>query len=84
MLSGEELPEGTYHHSDIKVNSHSGRFATLTVTSDGFRWLADNGEIEWIETSPYFLPSNTVGSALTFKFFGKFIYQPSSSGLYWH
>ena len=64
MLSGEELPEGVYQHSEIKVNSHSGRFATLTVTSDGFRWLADKGEIEWIETSPYFLPSNTVGAGI--------------------
>ena len=64
MLSGEELPEGTYSHDEIKVNSHSGRFATLTVSTDGFRWLSEQGAIEWIETSPYFLPSNTVGAEI--------------------
>ena len=64
MLSGEELPEGTYSHSDIKVNSHGGRFATLTVNTDGFRWLTMQGEIEWVETSPYFLPTNTVGAGI--------------------
>ncbi|MDG1551183.1 MAG: S8 family serine peptidase, partial [Candidatus Poseidoniaceae archaeon] len=64
MLSGEELPEGTYSHRSIKVNSHDGRFATLTVNSDSFRWLVMQGEIEWVETSPYFLPSNTVGAGI--------------------
>ena len=64
MLSGEELPEGTYDNSEIKVNSHSGRFATLSVTTDGFRWLAEKGEIEWLETAPYFLPTNTVGAGI--------------------
>jgi hypothetical protein len=64
MLSGEELPEGTYSHRSIKVNSHDGRFATLTVNADSFRWLVMQGEIEWVETSPYFLPSNTVGAGI--------------------
>ena len=61
MLSGTELPDGIEARDDIEVDSHSGRFATLTIAPTALAWLADHHMVEWIETRPYYEITNREG-----------------------
>ena len=61
VLSGEELPEGINQRSNIALDAHSGRFATMAIDAEGLAWLAAQPEIEWIEAKPFFEILNSKG-----------------------
>jgi len=61
MLAGDALPEGINHRDDVEVHSHSGRFATLELNSNGLGWLARQEGVEWIEPKPFYEILNSKG-----------------------
>ena len=61
VLSGEDLPEGLLQRSDIALDSHTGRFATMAVTANGLSWLVQQDAVEWVEPRPFFEFLNSVG-----------------------
>ena len=61
VLSGEALPEGLEQRSDVVLDSHSGRFATVAVGVQGLAWLVAQDTVEWIEPRPVFELLNSVG-----------------------
>jgi hypothetical protein len=61
VLSGETIPESLQQRTDITLDTHSGRFATMAVSSEGVGWLAAQDWIEWIEPRPYFEIMNSKG-----------------------
>ena len=64
VLSGETLPENIEQRTDISLKSVSGRYVKAVVETSGFVWLAEQGEIEWIETMAWFLPTNVEGGKI--------------------
>ena len=64
VLSGTALPEGLENRDDLVLDSHTGRFATLVAETSGIEWLASNGAVEWIETSPHFILNNDVAATI--------------------
>ena len=64
VLSGTALPEGLESRDDLVLDSHTGRFATLVAETSGIEWLASNGAVEWIETSPHFILNNDVAATI--------------------
>jgi len=64
ILSGETLPENIEQRSDVSVKSVSGRYVKAVVETTGFVWLAEQSEIEWIETMDWFLPINVEGGKI--------------------
>ena len=64
ILSGETLPENIDQRTDISLKSVSGRYVKAVVETSGFVWLAEQGEIEWIETMDWFLPINVEGGKI--------------------
>ena len=61
VLSGEALPEGLEQRSDVVLDSHSGRFATVAVGVQGLAWLVAQDTVEWVEPRPVFELLNSVG-----------------------
>ncbi len=61
VLSGEDLPEGLLQRSDIALDSHTGRFATMALTVEGLSWLVQQDAVEWVEPRPFFEFLNSVG-----------------------
>ena len=64
VLSGETLPENIEQRTDISLKSVSGRYVKAVVETSGFVWLAEQSEIEWIETMAWFLPTNVEGGKI--------------------
>jgi len=64
VLSGDELPEGLLQRDDIKVDSSSGRFATVVAETSGIVWLANQGGIEFIDLSYIPRLSNAVAGTI--------------------
>ncbi|MDP6362263.1 MAG: S8 family serine peptidase [Candidatus Poseidoniaceae archaeon] len=64
MLSGDKLPEGIEERKDIVVDSHSGRFTTVTAQTSGIVWLANHGAVEFIDLR--YIPQlfNTVAATI--------------------
>ena len=61
VLSGEVLPEGLEQRTDVVLDSHSGRFATVAVGVQGLSWLVAQDTVEWVEPRPVFELLNSVG-----------------------
>ena len=61
VLSGDELPDGLRQRSDITLDTHTGRFATMAVNANGLSWLVQQDAIEWVEPRPFFELLNSVG-----------------------
>ena len=61
VLSGEQLPEGLSQRSDIVLDSHSGRFATMALDADGLAWLVQQDAVEWVEPRPFYEILNSKG-----------------------
>ena len=61
VLSGEELPQGLSQRSDIVLDTHSGRFATMALDTQGLAWLVNQDAIEWVEPRPFYEIMNSKG-----------------------
>jgi len=64
VLSGYTLPENVGQRTDVDIKSLSGRYSTAFVETSGVLWLAEQPEIEWIETRPYYTAVNTVAGTI--------------------
>ena len=64
VLSGYELPEGLEMREDITVYAFSSRFATVGTGISGVKWLASQGEIEWMEEKPVPMSTNSVANTI--------------------
>ena len=64
ILSGYQLPEGIHEQQNIKIYSHSGRFASAHTDISGVKWLASQGEIEWLEEMPVSFLANSVANTI--------------------
>ena len=61
VLSGNELPSGLNQRSDVVLDTHSGRFATMAIDTDGLAWLAQQDAVEWVEPRPFYEILNSKG-----------------------
>ena len=61
VLSGDELPSGLNQRSDVVLDTHSGRFATMAIDTDGLAWLAQQDAVEWVEPRPFYEILNSKG-----------------------
>ena len=64
VLSGHQLPEGVFEQQNIEIYSHSGRFASAYTDMLGVKWLASQGEVEWLEEMPVSFFANSVGNTI--------------------
>ena len=64
VLSGHQLPEGVFEQQNIEIYSHSGRFASAYTDNSGVKWLASQGEIEWLEETPVSFFVNSVANTI--------------------
>ena len=64
VLSGHQLPEGVFEQQNIEIYSHSGRFASAHTDMLGVKWLASQGEVEWLEEMPVSFFANSVGNTI--------------------
>ena len=64
VLSGHQLPEGVFEQQNIEIYSHSGRFASAYTDVLGVKWLASQGEIEWLEETPVSFFVNSVANTI--------------------
>ncbi|MEC7272167.1 MAG: S8 family serine peptidase [Candidatus Thermoplasmatota archaeon] len=60
LLSGQTLPEEIYSMNEIEITYHVGRFAQLYTppSSSVISWLANQGEIEWLEEEFWYTHTN--------------------------
>ena len=61
VLSGDELPSGLNQRSDVVLDTHSGRFATMAIDTDGLAWLVQQDAVEWVEPRPFYEILNSKG-----------------------
>jgi hypothetical protein len=64
VLSGDQLPIGIQDEFNIKVHSHSGRFTKITTDIAGIKWLAEQGDIEWIEPQAMIQLTNSIAESI--------------------
>ena len=64
VLSGHQLPEGIFEQQNIEIYSHSGRFASAYTDILGVKWLASQGEVEWLEETPVSFFVNSVANTI--------------------
>ena len=64
ILSGHRLPEKILEQENILLFSHSGRFASVYTDIKGVKWLASQGEVEWLEEMPVSFLVNSVSNTI--------------------
>ena len=61
VLAGEQLPDDLTQRTDVVLDSHSGRFATMALDVNGLAWLVQQDAVEWVEPRPFYEIMNSKG-----------------------
>ena len=64
ILSGHDLPAEIREQENINLFTHSGRFASAHTDIAGVKWLASQGEVEWLEEMPVSFFVNSVANTI--------------------